>query len=317
MVGINLENTQKKCLIIYNPVSGKGISDNLLKKYDKILSKKGYLVDFVATTHSKHATETVATAEDYDIVFSIGGDGTLNEVVRGNYLRDKKLTICPLPNGTCNDVASMLGYGKNPIENLNKALEGEIHDVDIGTINDNPFAYVVGVGKLMNIPYETKSEEKRKKGYMAYIKEGISEIIDKMKRYQAEVVIDGNKIDGSYSLIMVSNADHIAGINGFHKNVCLNDGEMEVLLCKSKTKREFITNFLKYFLGIPSSDIISLKAHDVSIKLLDTPEKKWCVDGEKYDYVGSEYNIKIQDKMDFLTPKIKRKQLFKSNTVKG
>jgi len=301
----------KKCLIIYNPVSGKKISEDLLETYKRILLEKGYTTDIVATKYSNHATETVAMAEYYDIVFSLGGDGTLNEVVKGNYERDEKLTICPLPSGTCNDVATMLGYGKNPIKNLNNALNGEIHNLDIGTINDRPFAYVVGMGKLMNIPYETKGIDKRKNGYMAYIKEGLHEAIEQMKRYKAEITVDGKQIDGNYSLIMVSNSNHIAGINGFHKNVCLDDGRMEVLLCKSKNKREFIINFLKYFLGIPSNDIISLKAHDVSVKLLDVPEKKWCIDGEKYDYEGGEYHIEIKDKMSFLTPKIKTKKLFK------
>lgn len=311
-----MENNQKRCLIIYNPVSGKGIDKKVLEEYYKILKERGYEVELVTTQRSNHAAETVANAEKYDIVFSIGGDGTLNEVVKGNYLRDKKLTICPLPSGTCNDVATMLGYGKNPVQNLTMALDGEIHNIDIGTINDSPFAYVVGMGKLMNIPYETKSEDKRKIGYAAYLKSAISEITEKMKRYKAEVTVDGAKIDGNYSLIMVSNADHIAGINGFHKNVCLNDGEMEVLLCKSRNKREFIGNFLRYFMGIPSENIISLKAHEVSIKLLDIPDEKWCIDGEKYDYDGSEYNIIIQDRMEFLTPKVKRKKLFKQSESK-
>ena len=310
-------NNEHKCLIIYNPTSGKSISKSLLEKYKKILNDKGYNVDILPTQYTNHAVEMVANAKDYEIVFSIGGDGTLNEVVKGNYQREKKLTICPLPNGTCNDVATMLGYGNDPIQNLTRALEGEVHYVDIGTINDSPFAYVVGVGKLMNIPYETKGEDKRKNGYMAYIKEGLGEIIEKMKRYKAEVTIDGKRIDGNYSLIMISNANHIAGINGFHKDVCLNDGEMEVLLCKSKNKREFIINFLKYFLGIETHDIISLKAHDVSIKLLDTPEKKWCIDGEKYDYDGSEYHIKIREQMEFLTPKIKSKKLFRAKEIKA
>ena len=59
----------------------------------------------------------------------------------------------------------MLGYGKNPVDNINMALNGVERDYDIGTINDNPFVYVVGMGKLMDIPYETKSENKKKCGY--------------------------------------------------------------------------------------------------------------------------------------------------------
>lgn len=309
-----MENEIKKCLVIYNPNSGNAIEENILKAYHEILKEKGYKVDFLATRYSHHATEAVINAEDYNIVFSIGGDGTLNEVVRGNYYRKNRLTICPLPSGTCNDVATMLGYGKNPIDNLNIALDGEIKDYDIGTINDNPFVYVVGMGKLMNISYETKSEDKKKKGYLAYIKEGISEIFNKMKRYKAEVVVDGKKLYGKYSLIMISNADHIAGINKFHKDVYLDDGVMEVLLCKAATKRDFIKNFLLYFLGKNTKEIISLKAHEVLIQFDDKLEKNWCIDGEKLEYTGNKYNIKISDKMGFLTPKYHKKTLFKSKT---
>lgn len=307
-----MKTQERKCLIIYNPLSGKGLNQEILKKYHEILKEKGFTVDFVPTKYSNHATETLKNANKYDIVFSIGGDGTLNEVVKGNYQRDDKLTICPLPSGTCNDVATMLGYGNDPIKNLNLALEGEIHSIDIGTINDNPFAYVVGMGKLMNIPYETKSEDKRKNGYAAYIKEAINEILSDMKCYRAEIIIDDQKIDGAYSMIMISNANHIAGIDNFYKEICLNDGLVEVLLCKSKTKTEFIKNFLMFLLGKKTNDIIYQKAHEVTIKLIDQPDKLWCIDGEKYEYGGDEYKIKITDEMPFLTPSVKTKKLFRS-----
>ena len=302
----------RKCLIIYNPTSGKGLDRKVLEQYHRILTDKGFKVDLVTTEYTNHATETITNADNYDIVFSIGGDGTLNEVVKGNYLRNERLTLCPLPSGTCNDVATMLGYGKDPIKNLNLALDGEIHDIDIGTINNSPFAYVVGMGKLMNIPYETKREDKHKNGYLAYIKGGINELLSKIKCYRAEVIADGLKLDGEYSLIMISNANHIAGIDSFYKEVCLNDGLVEVLLCKSTTKTEFIKNFLKFLIGKQTDDIISIKAHEITIKLLEKPDKKWCIDGEKYDYQGNEYTIKITDEMKFLTPKVQTKRLFRS-----
>ena len=89
---------------------------------------------------------------------------------------------------------------------------------------------------------------------------------------------------------------------------------MEVLLCKASNKTEFIRNFLRYFIGIKSDEIISLKAHEVTIKLLDRPDKKWCIDGEEYDHDGDEYTIKIKETMRFLTPKTKTKTLFRPNS---
>ena len=310
-----MEERNKKCLVIYNPNSGKGMNPKLMDEYKKILHEHGYSVDVLATQYRCHATDFVSSCLNYDVLFSIGGDGTLNEVVNGNSRRDDKLVICPLPSGTCNDVATMLGYNSNPINNLKKALDGEVHNMDVGSINDKSFIYVVGTGKFLNIPYETKSEAKKKDGYFAYIKAGFSEIVNKIRRYRAEVTIDGEKLDGKYSLIMVSNANHIAGIDGFHKDVCLDDGKLEVLLCKSKNIQDFAGNFMMHLMGYKSDDIITMKASEVKVKMLDKPEKKWCIDGEEYRYDGEDYVIKVGEQMPFLTPKIKTKKLFISNKV--
>ena len=291
-----------KCLVIYNPKSGRGLKADKVNEYKQIFEDKGFQADFYATKHKNDATEATYKAKGYDIVFAIGGDGTLNEVVKGNFDREEKMTICPIPNGTCNDVASMLGYGSDAKENIAMALDGEEKKYDIGTINDTPFVYVVGMGKFMNIPYDTKNEEKKKMGYFAYLKDGVIEFTEKLKRYKAEVTLDGEKLEDYYSLIMVSNANHIAGINKFHKDVILNDGKFEVLLCKASKKRYLILNFIKFLLG-QKNKMISTKASEIKIKLSAKPDKKWCIDGEKFDYDGKVYNIKVAQQMKFLIPK--------------
>ena len=115
---------RKRVLIIYNPNSGKKDKNYLCAKYKELLMKYGYNVSIVQTKYPNHATTVIKNAPHFDIVFSLGGDGTLNEVIAGNMEREDKLNICPLPLGTCNDVATMLGYGKDPIENLEKAISG-------------------------------------------------------------------------------------------------------------------------------------------------------------------------------------------------
>lgn len=298
----------KKILVLYNPLSGKGINEAILYQCNNILINKGYEVDFIETKYQNHAANIMETTEKYDIVFSIGGDGTLNEVVRGNYLRKEKIPICPIPNGTCNDFATMLGYNKDTINSIYQALDGEIHNLDIGTINDTPFTYVAGMGKFMSICYETKKEDKNTLGYIAYIKAAINEIKSQFKKYKVEITIDGKTFIGTYSLIMVSNSNHIAGINNFHKNVYLNDGKFEILLCKAKNKLEFITNFLDFFTIQNSKEIVHLKAKNIIIKPLEQIDKNWCIDGEKYNK-NINYKISVQGQMPFLIPKNKVKTL--------
>ena len=302
---------RKRVLIIYNPNSGKKDKNYLCAKYKELLMKYGYNVSIVQTKYPNHATTVIKNAPHFDIVFSLGGDGTLNEVIAGNMEREDKLNICPLPLGTCNDVATMLGYGKDPIENLEKAISGELHDLDIGTINNTPFIYVVGMGKFMNIPYEADSIEKKKMGYFSYLKMGVKELINKIKKYKAKIKIDGKELDGNYSMIMVSNSNHIAGVDNFHKDVKLDDGQFEILLCKSSDIVDMSINFMRYFMGLETENIISLKGHDIDIEMDEISEKNWCIDGEELKDNSRRIRILPKAKMKILTPKnIRNKKLF-------
>ena len=119
------------------------------------------------------------------------------------------------------------------------------------------------------------------------------------------------KYDGEYSLIMISNSDHVAGVERFHRNVCIDDGELEVLLCTAKTKTQFVKDFILRFLGKESDGIVSMTAKDINIKLIDKPSKKWCIDGEKYEYSGDTFHIKANKKMNILAPRASVEKLFK------
>ena len=163
----------KKCIIIYNPNSGKYNKEKTLPKIEKILNDYDYEVEIKETKNKRHAIILTEEAPNVDLLISIGGDGTFNEVMTGNFKRKKRLVLCHLPSGTTNDIGAMWGYGKDIISNLKLALNGEIKRIDVCTINGKPLVYTAGFGKFMNIPYETPRELKKRLGHLAYIKEGV------------------------------------------------------------------------------------------------------------------------------------------------
>lgn len=63
----------------------------------------------------------------------------------------------------------MLGLNKNITKSVDKILEGEIKQVDLGLINNQPFVYVAGFGKFINVPYQTSRKLKKKLGHLAYL----------------------------------------------------------------------------------------------------------------------------------------------------
>ena len=126
----------KTCAVIYNPISGKKVNFSVMPQFEKILADYGYESKIIYTKYKGHATEIVESVESTDLVISIGGDGTFNESVTGNFMRKNKLVCAHIPCGTTNDIGVMMGYGKNMINNLKLTLDGVVKNVDICMIND-------------------------------------------------------------------------------------------------------------------------------------------------------------------------------------
>jgi len=302
----------KKCLVVYNPNSGKYNKEVTLPKIEKILNEYDYSVIIEKTKYKGDATSIVANIDKCDLVVSIGGDGTFNEVMTGNFMRKDRIVLCHLPSGTTNDVGAMWGYGKNMLNNLKLALNGNVKRIDICTINDKPFVYSAGFGKFMNIPYETPRELKKRIGHLAYIREGARDFFRKVKLYDITYEVDNEKYRGLFSFALITNANRVAGINNFYKDIKLDDNKFEVLLCNI-TKLKDIVKTLYFFALYDASKIPGFyfyQTDNIKIKFNSPLKKPLCIDGESFDDMSGSYNIKIDHNVYVLMPKKNINSLF-------
>ena len=113
-------SASNKVLIIHNPIAGHGRSAKILPQVKERLTQSG--IDFrVMVTERRGHAEELAKAADFDgfgIVASMGGDGTLSEVVNGLMVRfggsiPRDLKVAVIPSGTGND---LLGGSGLPLE---------------------------------------------------------------------------------------------------------------------------------------------------------------------------------------------------------
>lgn len=302
----------KKCLVVYNPNSGKYNKEVTLPKIEKILNEYDYSVIMEKTKYKGDATSIVANIDKCDLVVSIGGDGTFNEVMTGNFMRKDRIVLCHLPSGTTNDVGAMWGYGKNMLNNLKLALNGKVKRIDICTINDKPFVYSAGFGKFMNIPYETPRELKKRIGHLAYIREGARDFFRKVKLYDITYEVDNEKYRGLFSFALITNANRVAGINNFYKDIKLDDNKFEVLLCNI-TKLKDIFKTLYFFALYDASKIPGFyfyQTDNIKIKFNSPLKKPLCIDGESFDDMSGSYNIKIDHDVYVLMPSKNINSLF-------
>jgi len=303
----------KKCIIIYNPNSGHREVKKYLPDIEKLLNKKDYEVEIYATKHKGHAIEIVSNLPKVDLVMSFGGDGTFNEVMTGNFKRKEKLLLTHIPVGTTNDIGSMLGYNKNILDNVKASLNGVVKKFDIGIINNRPFIYVAGFGKYTNISYETPRKSKKRIGHLAYLKEGVKAFFQKTKLYDISYEVDGEKYRGLFSLVLISNTNHIAGIKNVYKEVKLDDNKFEIILCTIRKRKDIIKSL--YFLTMygPSKvpGIYFYRTNNIKLTINNTLNGTWCIDGEKLDQnPHNKYNITMENNIKILIPNKNIKKLF-------
>ena len=301
-----------RCLVIYNPYSGRKKKKNFEEEFINILENSGYETEFVKTEYRGHAREIALNAKKVDLIISIGGDGTFNEVMTGNLKREKRITLAHIPLGTANDIGAMFGYEKDIIKNLKLILNGEEKAIDICLINGQPFVYVAGFGKFVNISYDTPRNLKKKYGYLAYVIEGLKEVIKKIPLYEVEYYIDGVKYEDKFSFMLISNANRIAGINNFYKDVKLDDDAFECLFCKISEKKDILRN-LYYLTKYDMSKLPSFKFYKTNnLKIIfKKPLKKgWTIDGEEYISDKNTFEFENIRDVKILLPKKNIKKLF-------
>ena len=97
----------KKVVVVFNPISGRGRSAAAAEAAAAVFSKAGLSVDIRPTAAAGDACRFAAElGPDVDAVACVGGDGTLNEIVRGLV---RSVPIGLVPVGTANVVARELG----------------------------------------------------------------------------------------------------------------------------------------------------------------------------------------------------------------
>lgn len=135
-----------KTTLIVNPVASRLFSDKKLNWIEETLNRRGYSVTTCFTSGPMDAVKIArqATGEGSGLVISVGGDGTLNEVINGIAESSARLGI--IPAGLSNVLARELGIPDQPHKALEVILAGDVRSLDLGLINGRYFSIMVSVG---------------------------------------------------------------------------------------------------------------------------------------------------------------------------
>jgi len=132
---------------VINPAAGRGRVGQMLQHLEAIIHQQAQSseIEIAITKAPGHGIEVARMAPAGSRVVAVGGDGTVNEVVRGIAGSDKAIGVIPIGSG--NDFARMVGLYRHELgAALHTTLHGSIRNVDLGMVNNQPYGGSLGIG---------------------------------------------------------------------------------------------------------------------------------------------------------------------------
>lgn len=198
-----------RALVVANPVAGRGQGEQLAAEVARGLARAGTAVEVHLTrTRGDGRARVRCLGPETGLVVSIGGDGTLREVLDG--LVDPAVPVAVLPGGTANVLALDLDLPRH-VDGLLELVEcGRVQAIDVADVDGHLSFLVTGVGFDGRVARELESRRSGPITKLAYL----PAIFAALRGYRAprlEVEIDGRRMDGTFGLVLVSNIVHYGG----------------------------------------------------------------------------------------------------------
>lgn len=285
-----------KHLFIINPLAGKGGGVTYVEKIEKyfeenkeLSNKEPYYIEF--TKGPGDATEIARkyVADDQYRVYSIGGDGTLNEVLNGVIESSSSLAV--IPSGSGNDFFRNIGDTLDS-SLLYRTINGTEKYIDVGRVNDRYFLNVASVGIDAEIVANARKFKKHLlfSGMGSYVA-GIFYTVFRYKSFNSVININGMEYSKETLLLAVANGKYYGGGMKIAPRASINDDHFDVYHVDRVNPIKIVFLFPKLIKG--SHEGIKEVAHFISkeIKIRSDGSFLLNVDGEIFEAYEATFNI--------------------------
>ncbi|MEW6751626.1 MAG: YegS/Rv2252/BmrU family lipid kinase [Candidatus Latescibacterota bacterium] len=166
-----------------------------------------------------------AVRQGLDVVYAVGGDGTVHEIARRLVGRGPALGIVPAGSG--NGLARHIGLPPEPEAALRACRLGRITTVDMGVVNGHPFLGVMGVGLDAAIAGRFASSSVR--GLQTYVLAGLRAFAG-CRAAEYDVLADEQSLRLRALVLAVANASQYGSNARVAPLASLQDGLLDVVV---------------------------------------------------------------------------------------
>lgn len=276
-----------KCLIIVNPVSGRGTMIPEIKKLVGELVMQDIVQEFKIyyTKGGNDAYEYLQQVKyhEYDFIISAGGDGTQREVISGVIDNKSDIPILMIAAGTVNDLATYLKLPTRCEQLIELIKNFNIEPLDVGKIGNQYFMNVVAGGMFADIGFKVDRSQKQVLGPLAYYLNGLVELPKQLQTLMdLHIEIDGEVHDINAYLFLVTNSQSIGGFKIATK-ASVQDGLFDIVAIKQCEITDLIALSKDYLLNKHEKSPFLFYAQGKDIKISTSKDVVLDLDGEEGD----------------------------------
>ena len=271
---------------IVNPAAGRGKGRKLIAVIESFMAAHGKEVKISENFVTEQALNSQA-------IISVGGDGTLQEVVSQMLASQDRCDtpLCVIPCGSGNDWQRSVNIGKTPEACLQALINGKTRAIDAIRTNDSANINIANIGLDVEI---VKRAQPLKKifGTKSYtISAFISIVLHKNKPMTIHID-DEEYANSNYTLIAICNGQYYGGGMRIAPSAVIDDGKITLCVVSALSRLQCLRLF-PLVLMERHTKLKAIKYIDCQ-KVTITPQNQQSLslDGNIYESAGM-LNFKI------------------------
>ncbi|AKI97244.1 diacylglycerol/lipid kinase family protein [Kosmotoga pacifica] len=280
-----------RTLVVINPMASNGKSlKDYKEKIQALLKEKIGQFEERFTEGPGDAIEMVRQANEFDRIVSVGGDGTLNEVVNGVMLSDTKPLIGMIGVGTGNDFSRTFSISSDYESMVERVAGNNVFESDILKVEFSDFEgkrqtryaiNVVGAGFDADVTNRMNRSRIKVRGKLTYFVSFLIEFI-RTKSYSLDFIIDGKKLHKDCFFTAFGNGKFFGGGMKACPSAVPDDGKIDVMGIEKMNKLRLLYHFPKIYRGlhITVPTVFEFPAENVEVYSKDGRRVMIEMDGE-------------------------------------
>ena len=248
---------------LVNPASANGRTGRRWPALARHAAELGLDGPTYLSEKAEHLVELAgeATAGGAELLVVVGGDGTVNEVVRGLLARPGSAGPAPevavVPQGTGRDFARTFGLPRDARKALEAARSGSTQVIDAGRVSyrtwdggdaSSFFANVASAGMSGAIAKRANTTTKALGGKASFLIATLG-VFSRWKPTEMRLLVDDEERAGAMHDVLVANCRYLGGGMKMTPEADPTDGLFDVLTIGSITKLDLTTTLPKIYRG--------------------------------------------------------------------